>query len=79
MAVSDPSASPIRLAVCAAVAAASLVVVFIGAAAGVVAKGATGGLGTAVVKTFLNSGAAAVFGAAHSWQGEAIPEGVGLK
>ncbi|HZU27722.1 MAG TPA: SDR family NAD(P)-dependent oxidoreductase [Bryobacteraceae bacterium] len=41
----------------------------------VLITGATGGLGTAVVKTFLESGAAAVFGAALSWQGEQIPEG----
>lgn len=41
----------------------------------VLVTGATGGLGTAVVQTFLDSGAAAVFGAALSWQGESIPEG----
>jgi len=41
----------------------------------VLITGATGGLGTAVVKAFLESGAAAVFGAALSWQGESIPEG----
>jgi len=41
----------------------------------VLITGATGGLGTAVVRTFLESGAAAVFGAALSWQGETIPEG----
>src|SRR5581483_2738881 len=41
----------------------------------VLVTGATGGLGTAVVKAFLESGAAAVFGAALSWQGEQIPEG----
>src|SRR5579884_4343674 len=41
----------------------------------VLITGATGGLGTAVSRTFLDSGAAAVFGAALSWQGERIPEG----
>jgi len=41
----------------------------------VLITGATGGLGTAVVQTFLQSGASAVFGAALSWQGEQIPEG----
>jgi NAD(P)-dependent dehydrogenase (short-subunit alcohol dehydrogenase family) len=41
----------------------------------VLVTGATGGLGPAVVKTFLDSGAVAVFGVARSWDGRTVPEG----
>jgi NAD(P)-dependent dehydrogenase (short-subunit alcohol dehydrogenase family) len=41
----------------------------------ILVTGATGGLGPAVVKAFLDSGAAAVFGVALSWDGRGLPEG----
>ncbi len=41
----------------------------------VLVTGATGGLGPAVVRAFLDNGAAAVFGVARSWDGRTLPEG----
>jgi len=41
----------------------------------VLVTGATGGLGPAVVRTFIESGAAAVFGVTRSWDGRSVPEG----
>jgi len=41
----------------------------------VLVTGATGGLGPAVVKAFLDGGAAAVFGVARSWDGRRVHEG----
>jgi NAD(P)-dependent dehydrogenase (short-subunit alcohol dehydrogenase family) len=41
----------------------------------ILVTGATGGLGPAVVKAFLDSGAAVVFGVAPSWDGRSVPEG----
>jgi len=42
----------------------------------VLVTGATGGLGPAVVRAFLGTGAAAVFGVARSWDGRTVPEGL---
>jgi NAD(P)-dependent dehydrogenase (short-subunit alcohol dehydrogenase family) len=41
----------------------------------ILVTGATGGLGPAVVKTFLRGGADAVFGVTRSWDGRSLPEG----
>ncbi len=41
----------------------------------VLVTGATGGLGPAVVRAFLENGAAAVFGIARSWDGRTVPQG----
>lgn len=41
----------------------------------ILVTGATGGLGPAVVKAFLDGGAAAVFGVAPSWDGRVVPAG----
>lgn len=41
----------------------------------ILVTGASGGLGPAVVRAFLDAGVAAVFGVARSWDGHGLPEG----